>query len=469
MNNINIEELKGKHIHFIGIGGISMSGLAQILLRQGCLVTGSDIKASTLTQKLSDSGAIVYIGHKADNVIGADLVVYTAAIHNDNPELNEADRLGIPTVDRATFLGQIMKNYGKGIAVAGTHGKTTTTSIISIILQNAGLDPTVLVGGELDAIGGNVCVGQSQYFVTEACEYVESFLKFYPYIAVILNIERDHLDYFKDLDEIYNAFLSFAKLTPDDGYVVGCIDDSLVERLLNDMPGKAISYGIDKPAHWTAADIAFDKKGFPSFNIYCGGLNMGRFSLSIPGRHNIYNALASVAVADLCGIDIEMIKESLRLYKGAHRRFEVKGQLKEGVTVIDDYAHHPTEIKATIQAALHYPHNQIWCVFQPHTYTRTRLLLDEFASAFYGIDHLIITDIYAAREVDDGSINSKDLALRINQAGQNAIYMQDFSSIERYILDNCQAGDIIITMGAGDVYKIGDDLLEYSMIIDKII
>jgi len=460
MNKINIENLKNKHIHFIGIGGISMSGLAQILINCGCTVSGSDVKASNLTQKLNNLGAFVYIGHSPNNVKGADLVVYTAAIHNDNPELQEAIKLGIPIIDRATFLGKIMKNYSKGIAVAGTHGKTTTTSIIATILQYANLDPTVLVGGELDAIGGNVRVGQSEYFVTEACEYVGSFLKFYPYIAVVLNIDRDHLDYFKNLDEIYEAFFSFAKLTPSDGYVVGCADDPLVEKLLSKMPSKAISYGIDKKAQWMASDITFDKNGCSSFNVLCNNKDIGRFSLHVPGRHNVYNALAAIAVASLCNIDMETAREGLLLYKGAHRRFEIKGQLAHNITIIDDYAHHPTEIKATINAALNYPHNKIWCIFQPHTYTRTKMLINEFASAFKGVDHLIISDIYAAREADDGSVNAADLVARINQNGQRAIYISDFSQIEHYISENCQPGDIIITMGAGDIYKVGEDLLK---------
>lgn len=444
-----------------------MSGLAQIMLREGCEVSGSDIKASPITYKLSQLGAKIFIGHLADNIRGADLVVYTAAIHADNPELNKARQMGIPVVDRAAFLGQIMKRYEKGIAVAGTHGKTTTTSIIAIILQYAGLDPTVLVGGELDAIGGNVRVGQSQYFVTEACEYVESFLKFYPYIAVILNIEKDHLDYFSDINDIYDAFLSFAKLTPDNGYVIGCTDDSLVERLLSQMPDKAVSYGINKPARWQAFNIAFDQNGHPSFNVYRDGCDIGRFALSIPGQHNVYNALAAIAVADLVHINMSVVREALHIYTGAHRRFQIKGRLPGNITIIDDYAHHPTEIKATIKAAMHYPHNRIWCVFQPHTYSRTRLLLDDFASAFDGVDGLIITDIYAAREADDGLISSRDLVHRIKQTGQDAIYIRDFSAIEQYLLENCQTGDIILTMGAGDIYKLGDELLQRSAVMEE--
>lgn len=444
-----------------------MSGLAQIMLREGCEVSGSDIKASPITYKLSQLGAKIFIGHLADNIRGADLVVYTAAIHADNPELNKARQIGIPVVDRAAFLGQIMKRYEKGIAVAGTHGKTTTTSIIALILQYAGLDPTVLVGGELDAIGGNVRVGQSQYFVTEACEYVESFLKFYPYIAVILNIEKDHLDYFSDINDIYDAFLSFAKLTPDNGYVIGCTDDSLVERLLSQMPDKAVSYGINKPARWQAFNIAFDQNGYPSFNVYRDGCDIGRFSLSIPGQHNVYNALAAIAVANLLHINMPVVREALCIYTGAHRRFQIKGRLPGNITIIDDYAHHPTEIKATIKTAMHYPHNRIWCVFQPHTYSRTRLLLDDFASAFDGIDGLIITDIYAARETDDGLISSRDLVHRIKQTGQDAIYIRDFSAIEQYLLENCQTGDIILTMGAGDIYKLGDELLQRSAVMEE--
>lgn len=455
----HISDFIGKHIYFIGIGGISMSGLAEILLENGCQISGSDIQLSGLTRRLQDKGAIIYEGHDAQNIKEVDLVVYTAAIKDDNPEMIEAEKQNIPIMDRASLLGQIMETYPFAIGVAGTHGKTTTTSMLSTMMNRAGLDPTILVGGELDEIGGNVRIGQSEYFITEACEYMDSFLKFQPFLAIVLNIERDHLDYFKDIHHIYSSFLKYVLLVPKSGFVIGCGDDRLVSKLMKELQCQLVSYGIDHNCDWMARDINYDNLGNSEFRVENKGRDLGRFTLKVPGKHNIYNALASIAACDIMNISIDVMRESLLRYYGTHRRFEVKGKTSNQITILDDYAHHPTEVKATITAALNYPHNQLWCIYQPHTYTRTKELFQEFTEAFHGVDHLIFTDIYAAREKDPGDINSRMLAEAISEKGKNSIYLSDFGEIANYVRKNAKPGDLVTTMGAGNVYQIGDILL----------
>jgi UDP-N-acetylmuramate--alanine ligase len=459
MSIYHIRNFIGKHIHFIGIGGISMSGLAEILLEKGCQISGSDLLSSGLTRRLQKNGATIYQGHDAQNIKEVDLVVYTAAIKEDNPEMIESRKRNIPLMDRATLLGQLMETFSFSIGVAGTHGKTTTTSMLSTMINRAGLDPTILVGGELDEIGGNVRTGQSEYFITEACEYMDSFLKFKPFMAMILNIERDHLDYFKDIQHIYSSFLKFAQLVPKSGYVLGCADDPLVAKLMKEVHSQTVSYGIDSPCDWMAFDISYDNLGNSVFRVENNGKDLGYFSLKVPGKHNIYNALASIAACGIIGISTGVMKESLLHYHGTHRRFELKGKTSNQVTVLDDYAHHPTEVKATITAAHNYPYNRLWCIYQPHTYTRTKELFKEFTEAFEGVDYLIFADIYAAREKDPGDINSRMLAEAIADKGQNSIYLPDFKQIANYIQEHAKPDDLVITMGAGNVYQIGDILL----------
>lgn len=462
MGTHHIRNFTGRHIHFIGIGGISMSGLAEILLERGYRVSGSDLKPSALTARLENKGATIYQGHGAQNIQGADLIVYTAAVKHDNPELMEAGKQNIPYMDRATLLGQIMDTFRFSIGVAGSHGKTTTTSMLSIMMNHAGLDPTILVGGELDEIGGNVQTGQGDYFITEACEYMDSFLKFHPDLAIILNIDRDHLDYFKDMGQIYNSFVDYANLIPQSGFLIGCEDDDLTARLMKEVTCQAISFGIDRPADWMAREISYDKQGHASFFVWHNGRSLGQFTLKIPGKHNIYNALASIAACDIMCISSDKMQEALLHYGGTHRRFELKGVTYNQTTIVDDYAHHPTEIKATITAALNYPHHRLWCIFQPHTYTRTKMLFQEFTQAFHGVDFLILTDIYAAREKNTGEIHSSMLAEAISQKGQNCIYLSDFKEIADYIRIHSLPGDLIITMGAGNIYEVGDALLNLS-------
>lgn len=449
-----------KNIHFVGIGGISMSGLAEIMLTAGYNVTGSDLNNSKIIERLANKGAKVTIPHDANNVDGSELVVYTAAVKKDNPELVRAGELSIPIMDRAEFLGIIMKTHHYGIAISGCHGKTTTTSMVSLIFKNADLDPTILLGGELDAINGNVLVGKSDYFITEACEYFESFLKFYPYVGAILNVEEDHLDYFKDLEHIMSAFYKFTELIPNEGTLVVCADNANAMKIADTAKCNILSYGIENPAVFTAANITYNQIGHPSFDVYFRNTKIGDISLNIPGKHNILNALAAIAIAQNAGIDMEIIKSSLLQFRGTYRRFDIKGT-ENNITIIDDYAHHPTEIKATLEAAVQFPHKRVWCIFQPHTYSRTKTLFNDFAKAFFNADKAIIADIYSAsREKDNGDIHSRDLVNEVNINSNNAIYMKDFNEIADFIVREAEPGDIVFTMGAGDVFMLGQMILD---------
>ena len=446
-------------VHFIGIGGISMSGLAEILLEEGFHISGSDAKESALTDALEKKGARIYYGQRASNISGStDVVVYTAAIHPDNPEFARAKELGIPMLTRAELLGQIMRNYDTPIAVAGTHGKTTTTSMLSHILLKGDCDPTISVGGILPAIGGNIRVGQSETFLTEACEYTNSFLSFFPKISIILNMDADHLDFFKDIDDIRRSFRRFAELLPADGTLIINADTPEYQSITEGLPCQVITYGLENNADYTASDITYDEFGHASFNVRYKGSDLGRCSLKVPGSHNVSNALSAVAAGRLLNLPWEVIAEGLLSFTGTDRRFQYKGTVG-GVTIIDDYAHHPTEIEATLKAAANYPHRKVWCVFQPHTYTRTKALLPEFAQALTLADHVVLADIYAARETDTLGISSEDLADRIRELGTPCEYFPTFDEIENFLLKNCTQGDLLITMGAGDVVNIGEQLL----------
>lgn len=450
---------KNKKVHFIGIGGISMSGLAEILLNRNFKVSGSDMKSSPITDKLLANGAEIYICQKADNIDkDIDLVVYTAAISEDNPELMKAKELSIPTITRAEFLGNIMKGHKFNVAVSGTHGKTTTTSMISHICLDANLDPTILVGGQLDAIDGNVRPGNSDYFITEACEYKGSFLRFFPYVGVILNIDADHLDYYKDINDIENAFIQFSKLIPEDGYLVCCAEDERMKNVILQSKCNVVTYGINK-GDVIAKNIVFDDKGCAYFDVYKGDTKLLSLQLNVPGKHNILNSLASICVGLSLSIPTENIIKGLQSYKGTHRRFELKG-IKNGVTVIDDYAHHPTEIQATLNAAKNYPHKKIFCVFQPHTYSRTINLFKEFSEAFNDVDELVLADIYAAREKDTGVVSSAMLANKISSLGIKCSNINSFDEIVSYLEKSLQNGDLLLTVGAGDVFKVGEMYLK---------
>lgn len=451
--------------YFIGIGGISMSGFAELLHENGFDVCGSDIKESKITKRLSSSGIHIIYGQNAANITSdIDFIVYTAAIHPDNPEYVAAKELGIPMMERAEMVGQVMKNYANAIAVSGTHGKTTTTSMLSHIYLAAHKAPTISVGGMLDVINGNIRIGHSDNFITEACEYTNSFLKFHPTAGIILNIEADHLDFFKDIDDIRSSFLKFAKLIPESGVLVinSTIED--ISYITDNVRCKVITFGIDDNNGYSASDILFDENGCGSFELVKYGKNTGkRISLNVIGYHNITNALAAIALADYYNIPFETIASGLLAYGGTERRFQLKGSFN-GVTVVDDYAHHPTEITATLNAALKYPHNHLWCVFQPHTYSRTRALLPEFANALSLAENVILADIYAAREADPGDISSRTLQLELEKSGKKVHYFHSFEEIEEFLYKNCTNGDLLITMGAGDVVNIGENLIKKKQV-----
>lgn len=443
-------------MHFIGIGGISMSGLAEIMLKQGFFVSGSDMNDSHITKKLRLLGATVHHGHSAEYIDGADLVVYTAAVKSDNPEMIAAQRLGIYTIERPVLLGALMRGYANSICVAGTHGKTTTTSMMSHVLMAANSDPTILIGGELDLIGGNIRAGANGYFLTEACEYHESFLQFSPNIAIITNVEADHLDYFRDLEHIKDTFAKFAKIPGAGGFVVVCGDDENTMDCVQDSNSNILSYGIHQKNTVKPLNLRY-QNGYGVYDIEYAG-ELISIKLGVPGEHNVLNSLACVAAGMALGLSGTDVACGISEFVGVDRRFQKKGELY-GASIIDDYAHHPTEIKCTLASAANIAQGRVIVVFQPHTYSRTLLLLDEFATAFDNADEIIITDIYAAREPDNGMIHATDLAEKLAGRGKSVSYISSFEDIAKTLLQTIKAGDMVITMGAGNVNTIGDMLL----------
>lgn len=456
MTDIN----KYKKIHCLGIGGIGLSAVAEILNDRGFTVSGTDINPGKVTDHLQSVGIKIYSSHEPENVDDVDAIVYSAAVSDENPEVIRARELGLPLFSRAQVLGMIMDDYEHSIAICGTHGKTTVTSMTSLILRNADFKPTILVGGELPQIHGNVEIGDRGYLVTEACEYMDSFLELRPSIGVILNIDSDHLDYFKDMDHIVKSFSTFVERIPEDGLVIAFGDNPFVRSILKDYPQK-ITYGYSEGNDFYAENMRFDENGHSTFDICRNGKKITSIKLSVPGEHNVLNALASFVTASYLGADTDIIAETLKEYKGTGRRFDINGITDKGVKVIDDYAHHPTEIKATLSAAANVKHKKLWLIFQPHTYTRTKALFDEFIDAFKGADVLILTDIYAAREKDVYNISSYKLmnAIKAKYPDSEVYYVKDFEDIVKYIEKFATEGDIVMTMGAGDIYKVGDMLL----------
>lgn len=448
------------HIHFIGIGGISMSGFAELLHKAGFTISGSDAKESKITRHLESLGINILYGQRSTNITpNIDLIVYTAAISKDNPELCAAIEANIPMMDRAEMIGQVMTNYKTPVAISGTHGKTTTTSMVSHIFLEADLDPTISVGGILKAINGNLRIGESEYFITEACEYTNSFLKFNPLISIILNIEEDHLDFFKDIKDIRHSFHLFSQRLPKNGLLVinGEIDH--IEEITEGLECNIVTYGVNRDdCNYVAKNISYNENGFGSYDLFKNGTFITRIQLSVVGEHNISNSLAALCVADYLNLPLEIANRGLSQFTGTDRRFQYKGEIG-GVTIIDDYAHHPTEIEATLQSANRYPHKTCWCVFQPHTYTRTKAFLKDFAKALSLADKVVLADIYAAREVNPGDISSKDLLKELKELGTEAYYFPCFDDIENFLLENCTNGDLLITMGAGDIVTVGESLL----------
>lgn len=449
-----------KNIHMIGIGGVSMSGIAEILKSWGFHVTGSDCNASDTIEKLRQNGIKVTVGHNLEDVAKADVVVYSAAIRQNDVELVKAKELNIPIIDRGTFLGKLTKAFQDSICISGTHGKTTTTSMISLCFLEAHKDPSIQVGAYLKQLDGNYRVGNSEYFIIEACEYVESYLKLFPKTEVILNIDNDHLDYFETFDNIVNSFGKYVKLLPENGLLILNWDDINCRKIAKNSKSKIVTYALENEnANFIARNINFNSEGFSSFDVYYNNSFYKTIRLSVPGMHNVMNALACIAVCHSYDISKEDIKNALAKYTGAHRRFEYVGSFNQGVNVFDDYGHHPTEILATAHSVEQKQHRQSWVVFQPHTYSRTKNLLDDFAKALLNFDNIIITDIYAAREDNIFGVSSKDLVDRLKHYGKNSIYISDFNDIVKYLKDHTIKNDIVLTLGAGTVTNIGPMLI----------
>lgn len=447
-----------KLIHFIGIGGISMSAIAEILKNKGCIISGSDGTKSETTDHLKKIGIDISIGHNKNNIpMGCSLVVYTAAIPEDNCEITEARARGIKTVERAVLLGLLMQEYKYPICISGTHGKTTTTSMVSEIFLADNADPTIMVGGILPSIGGNFRFGKNEYFIAESCEYCDSFLSFYPHSAIILNVDHDHTDYFPTIEDTYRSFNKFACLVPSDGFIVINADIPNLGRILDNTHCTIITYGENGDI--SPKNIRFDENGCAEYDII---LEEEEFTikLSVPGIHNVYNSVAAAVLASAYGIDKESIIKGLENFTGTHRRFEIVGK-KNGAVIVDDYAHHPTEIKATVASARAHEINRLICVFQPHTYSRTKSFLKEFAEAFRGADKVIVTDIYAAREPFTDEISSEDIVKLMKRIHIDAVYIPELKAAAAEALSILDNNDMLITIGAGNVYTVG------QMILDK--
>jgi UDP-N-acetylmuramate--alanine ligase len=452
-------------VYFMGIGGISMSGLAEILHQAGFIVSGSDMQENDSVKKLQAMGIKINIGQTAANIgdgSGIDLAVYTAAIHPDNDEFLAIQAAGIPLLKRAELLGQLMDQYKYSVAVAGTHGKTTTTSMLSHIFLKADTDPTISIGGMLEAIGGNIRVGHSDFFVTEACEYTNSYHAFKPYVSIILNIDNDHLDFFKNLDNIIESFTVFATKTREGGALVVNGDMPYVEKIRERISGrdiKLITFGTGEGNNYRADNIHLNELGQPTYTLIREGKENREITLSVTGVHNAVNSLSAIAAAEYVGVDFDAISEGLRLCHSADRRFQYKGTLEGNVKIIDDYAHHPTEVAATLAVANSVKEGDLWVAFQPHTYSRTKALLTQFADVLSVADHVLLADIYAAREPFDETISSKNIADLLIEKGCDAVYLGNFDAIKKYFLENYKNNDMLITMGAGNIDSVGNDLL----------
>jgi UDP-N-acetylmuramate--alanine ligase len=455
---------KIQRIHFVGIGGIGMSGIAEVLLTLGYKVSGSDLKSSSVTERLAEKGAIIFEGHRPENVTGAEVVVASSAIRRDNPEITAAHSQLIPVIQRAEMLAELMR-LKYGIAIAGMHGKTTTTSMVAAVLAAAGLDPTVVVGGRVDAMGSNARLGKSQYLVAEADESDRSFLKLSPILAVVTNIDREHMDCYRDMADVEQAFLDFIDRVPFYGMAVLCHDDERLRNMLPRLARRAATYGLHEDADFRAGAVktlCSSNKHYSHFSVSYRGKSLGEFHLRVPGAHNVLNATAAVAVAIGLDVDPERIREALENFRGVDRRFQLRGRAAE-VSVIDDYGHHPTEIRATLAAARQCGFNRIHVIFQPHRFTRTRDLLDQFGAAFSDADTVMVLDIYAASEAPIPGITGERLAQAIQslgEKGQRARYVSSFDAAARQVSELAEPGDMVLTLGAGSVSQLGPLILE---------
>lgn len=451
--------LKKYHIHFVGIGGIGMSGIAELLLNLGYKVSGSDISASDITRRLERLGGIIFKGHSEEQIHGADVVVRSSAVGLENPEVVAASQASIPVIPRAEMLAELMR-LKYSVAIAGAHGKTSTTSIVASVLAKGGLDPTVVIGGKLKSIDSNALLGEGDYIVAEADESDGSFLKMSPTIAVVTNIDREHLDFYEGLNHIKDVFLSFIEKIPFYGLAVLCLDNEPIQEIIPNIQKRFTTYGMSTQADFRAKDVVFE--GLKSrFKVYHIGMLLGEIELNLPGIHNVYNSLASIAVGIELDIPFDVIKSALRTAEGVQRRLEIKGE-KRGVTVVDDYGHHPTEIKATLQAAKEcWPDRRIVAVFQPHRYSRTRALFDDFTRAFYQSDLLIVLPIYPAGEKEIKGVDGQSLFEGIRLHGhRDVVYKQNFETTVSHLKEILTSNDILLTLGAGDVWKIGEMILD---------
>lgn len=458
----HIRDFQGKRIHMIGIGGSSMSGLAEMLIEKGYQVTGSDRTEGYLIGDVREKGARVMIGHRAENVHGADLVVYTAAAAADNPERVEAERLGIPSMERAYLLGQLMEGYPQAVGICGTHGKTTTTSMLSQILVECGLDPSVHIGGKLDAIGGSTRIGKGNAFLAEACEFRRSFLQLRPTLAVVLNIEADHLDCYRDIDEIEDTFGQFLHLLPKDGLAIGKGTDERVLRQLKKLACRAETFGLTDMCDWYPAHLQEDERGYAAYDLCFKGKLMGHVQMAVPGDFNVENSLGALAAAHALGADMQKACESLSQFHGAHRRFELTDTI-DGVEIFHDYGHNPAEMRSAVSVARKRCKGRLFAVMQPHTFSRVKNLFDEYLTCTSLADMTVVTDICAAREVDPGDIHSGMLVEGMKTHGVEAVWTPTFDDTEVYLRSHWKPGDLVITMGCGDINMLNEQIHRHEM------
>lgn len=443
------------YVHLIGIGGSSMSGIAEYLKTSGKKVTGSDRELNHNVLKLKDLGIDIALGHSKDNITNPDLVIYTKAASDDNPELIEAKNKNIKIIERAEFMGLLTRHHKNSICISGTHGKSTTSSMIALTFLEDEKDPSIQVGAVIKNINSNNRCGKSDFFILEACEYKDQFLEFNPKVEVILNMDADHLDYFKTFENIKKSFRKYVSLLPEDGLLVLNADDENVLELKNHTRAKVITYGINKEADYRATNISFDENGCASFSVHDK-----TFTLSVKGTHNIYNALATIAVGEYYNLSLDSLKVGLKSYTGVKRRFEYLGSIKNNILVYDDYAHHPTEIETTYESVKKTKHNKSWAIFQPHTYSRTYEHLHEFADILKKFDNIIIAKIYAAREENIYGIKEDNLVELIKKENPNVIYLDEFDDIEKYILKHVDDNDLVISIGAGPIDKVTNNLVK---------
>ena len=457
----NIRDYKGRRVHFIGIGGSSMSGLAGLLQDEGYIVSGSDKTRSHKTDHLAEKGIQIHIGHDAANIHGADIIVYSAAISLENAERAEALRLGIPQIERCDLIGQLMAGSEFAIGVSGTHGKTTTTSMLAQAFISAGADPSIHIGGELDFIGGSTRRGASGDFIVEACEFNNSFLHFCPTVAIITNIDEDHLDFFGDIDHIEAAFRNYADLLPENGWCIAWGDDERARRVCLNSKCNHLTYGIGAGNDLLAANLTYDELGRASYDAVLHGEMLGHFHIGVASEANMLDSLAVVGACHIRGLDMAKVATALENFVGAHRRFE-HTSTTDGVKCYTDYGHNPAEIKNALEIASLQPHRELWCVFQPHTYSRTKTLFDQFLETFYRADHVLITDICAAREKDPGDIHSRMLIEPLRQRGVDAVLTPSFDDTEAYLRAHWQPGDLMISHGCGDIDLLNEQIAEHG-------